>query len=256
MILDDIVARKRADLTALHAQFSAWQPPATPPSRRDFAAALRRPGVSLLAEFKRRSPSKGDINVTADPRKVAQQYEAAGAAAISVLTDRPFFGGDLRDLVAAREVCHLPVLRKDFIVDPVQVAESAGPEGPDALLLIAAVLEVGELRALRELASRCGQAALVEVHDEADLEKALASGAEILGINNRDLRTFSVSLETTLRLRPQVPAGVPVVAESGIHTADDVRRLRDASVDAMLVGEALMAAPDPKAKLAELLGEA
>jgi indole-3-glycerol phosphate synthase len=254
MILDDIVARKRSDLTALRTRFADWQPPVTPPVRRDFRAALLRPGVSLIAEFKRRSPSKGEINAGADPREVARWYAEAGAAAISVLTDEPFFGGSLSDLVAAREICHLPVLRKDFIIDPVQIAESASPDGPDALLLIAAVLEGEELRELRELAARCGQAALVEVHDEAELEKALASGAEIIGINNRDLRTFAVSLETTLRLRPHVPAGRPVVAESGIHTGEDVRRLREAGVEAMLVGEALMAAPDPRAKLEELLG--
>lgn len=254
MILDDIVARKRADLAALRPRFVDWQPPAVPPTRRDFRAALRGPGISLIAECKRRSPSKGEINLAADPREVARRYEEAGAAAMSVLTDGPFFGGSLSDLIAAREACHLPVLRKDFIIDPVQIAESAGPEGPDALLLIAAILEIEELRALRLLAARCGQAALVEVHDEADLEKALASGAEIIGINNRDLRTFTVSLETTLRLRPLVPAGLPVVAESGLRTADDVRRLREAGVDAMLVGEALMAASNPRAKLEELLG--
>ncbi len=256
MILDDIVSRKRHDLTDLRSRFAEWQAPDALPARRDFAAALRRPGISLIAEFKRRSPSKGAINADADPRAVAQMYAEAGASAMSVLTDAPFFGGSLPDLVAARGMCHLPMLRKDFIIDPVQIAESAGPDGPDCVLLIAAVLEVEELRALRELAAACGQAALVEVHDEDDLEKALASGAEILGINNRDLRTFAVSLETTLRLRPRVPEGVPVVAESGIHTRDDVRRLEEAGVDAMLVGEALMKAPDPGAKVRELLGMA
>ena len=254
MILDDIISRKRRDLADFRPLPSDWQPPATPPARRDFAAALRRSGISLIAEFKRRSPSKGDLNAEADPGAVARMYETAGASAMSVLTDAPFFGGSLPDLVAAGENCHLPVLRKDFIIDPVQIAESAGPEGPDCLLLIAAVLEGEELRTLRELAARCGQAALVEVHDEADLEKALASGAEIIGLNNRDLRTFTVSLETTLRLRPRVPEGVPVVAESGIHTREEVRRLEDAGVEAMLVGEALMEALDPVRKVRELLG--
>ena len=254
MILDDIVAQKRNDLADLRPRFTGWQPPSITPPRRDFPAALRRPGISLIAEFKRRSPSKGDINADADPGAVARMYEQAGASAMSVLTDGPFFGGSLRDLAAARGKCHLPVLRKDFIIDPVQIAESAGPEGPDCLLLIAAVLEVEDLRALRELAAACGQAALVEVHDEAELEKALASGAESIGTNNRDLRTFTVSLETTLRLRPRVPEGLLVVAESGIHTREDVRRLEDAGVEAMLVGEALMKAPDPARKVRELLG--
>ena len=256
MILDDIVARKRHDLTALRPRFADWQCPTAPPARRDFAAALRRPGISLIAEFKRRSPSKGAISADADPGAVARIYETAGACAMSVLTDGPFFGGSLRDLAAARGKCHLPVLRKDFIIDPVQIAESAGPEGPDCLPLIAAVLEVEDLRALRELAAACGQAALVEVHDETNLEKALASGAEIIGINNRDLRTFTVSLETTLRLRPRVPEGLLVVAESGIHTREDVRRLEDAGVEVMLVGEALMKAADPMMKIRELLGVA
>lgn len=254
MILDRIVAQKRRELGALHTAYAQWQHPLTPLARRDFRAALLRPGLSLIAEFKRRSPSRGEINAGADPGAVAEVYQVAGAAALSVLTDLPFFAGSLADLTAARERCCLPVLRKDFIIDPVQVAESAGPEGPDCLLLIAAILEVEELRALRELAAACGQAALVEVHGETDLEKALASGAEIVGINNRDLRTFALSLETTLRLRPRVPAGVPVVAESGIHTRDDVLRLEEAGVDAMLVGEALMQAADPGAKVKELLG--
>jgi indole-3-glycerol phosphate synthase len=148
----------------------------------------------------------------------------------------------------------VPVLRKDFIIERSQIAESSGPDGPDCLLLIAAALEVEQLRELRELAGRCGQLALVEVHDEAELERALASGAEIIGINNRDLRTFEVSLETTLRLRPRLPPGIPVVSESGIRGPEEVRRLADAGVDAILVGEALMVADDPVAKIHELMG--
>jgi indole-3-glycerol phosphate synthase len=254
MILDDILAHTRGGLAALRDRSREWQPPAAPPSRRDFRGALGAPGVSLIAEFKRRSPSKGEIRANADPTAIAARYQAAGARAMSVLTDQHFFGGSLADLHAARDACDLPVLRKDFLVDPAQLAESAGPEGPDCVLLIAAALSAPELRALRELAAACGQAALVEVHDEADLERALGSGAEIIGINNRDLRTFQVSLATTRRLRPLIPAALPVVSESGIHTREDVLRLGDAGVEAMLVGEALMTADDPAAKMRELLG--
>ena len=253
MILDDVLAHKRSEIAALRLRYGDWEPPAEAPRRRDFAGALRGEGVSLIAEFKRRSPSRGDIRPEADPGRMARAYEGAGAAALSVLTDDRFFGGGLSDLVEAREASGLPALRKDFVVDACQVAESAGKEGPDCLLLIAAALDVGELRSLRELAARCGQAALVEVHDEAELERALESGAEIIGINNRDLRTFEVSLEVTVRLRPRVPEGLLVVSESGIRDGEDVRRLKDIGVDAMLVGEALMAAEDPARKIEELL---
>jgi len=250
MILDDIIAHKRREVERLAAG------PASPRRwpRRDFAAALKQPGVSLIAEFKRRSPSKGDIRPDADPTQTARLYQEAGAAAVSVLTDARFFGGSMDDLHAAREACALPVLRKDFIIHPAQVVQSAGEQGPDCLLLIAATLSGDELKQLRKLIAACGQAALVEVHDEGDLEKALAAGAEMIGINNRDLRTFEVSLETTMRLRPRVPQGIPVVSESGIHRRDDVRRLEDIGVDAILVGEALMASDDPKGKIEELMG--
>ena len=159
----------------------------------------------------------------------------------------------MNDLLAARATAGLPVLRKDFIIDEVQLAASCVPDGPDAVLLIASALDARRLRELREYAARCGQAALVEVHSEPELAVAVESGAEIIGINNRDLKTFEVSLDTTLALRPQVTRGIPVVAESGIRTADDVRRLADAGVDAILVGEALMSADDPAAKIKELL---
>lgn len=253
MILDEILAHKRDEIRVLHERHRQWAPPAHPPARRDFPGALRQPGVSLIAEFKRRSPSRGEIRSGADPGEVVQAYRAAGAAAVSVLTDERFFGGTLTDLIAARTLLDVPVLRKDFIVDEAQIAESAGPDGPDCVLLIAAALTADELRGLRKLAARCGQAALVEVHDEAEVDRALESGAEIVGINNRNLRTFEVSLKRTVALRPRIPSGIPVVAESGIYTADDVRRLADAGVNAMLVGEALMAADDPRRKIEELL---
>ena len=253
MILDRILARKRAEIAELRRQYADWQPPQERPLRRAFAEALQGDRVSLIAEFKRRSPSRGEIRAGADVVEIARTYERGGAAALSVLTDEEFFGGALEDLRRARGALGLPVLRKDFILERCQIAESAGPEGPDCMLLIAAALETGQLRALRELAARCGQAALVEVHDEAELDRALESGAEIIGVNNRDLRTFEVSLDTTMRLRPRVPEGVLVVSESGIGTAGDVRRLADAGIDAVLVGEALMAADDAAAKIGELL---
>lgn len=255
MILDRILDHKRKEIAPLRQRYADWHPPASPLPRRDFPAALRVEGLSLIAEFKRRSPSRGEIRPGADPAEIAPLYQRAGASAVSVLADSHFFGGSLQDVVAAREACSLPVLRKDFIIDECQIAQSAGPEGPDCLLLIAAALDAAGLRRLSGLAGQCGQAALVEVHDEAELERALESGADILGINNRDLRTFQVSLDTTLRLRPRVPEGVLVVSESGIRTGEDVRRLADAGVDAMLVGEALMAGENPARKIAELLGE-
>jgi len=254
-ILDKIIEYKRSEIDSLAVEWSDWSPPVNTPARRDFRSAVGGDDIALIAEFKRRSPSRGEIRPGADPVRVVRAYAGAGAAAVSVLTDEHFFGGGFADLSAVRSAVSLPILRKDFIVDPCQIARSAGAEGPDCLLLIAAALNVSELRALRELAARCGQACLVEVHNEAELDRALEGGAELIGINNRDLKTFEVSLDTTIALRPHVPEGVPVVAESGIHTADDVRRLVDAGVDAMLVGEALMAAEDPAHKIEELLGE-
>jgi len=264
MILDEILEHKRSQIERLRPRYVDWSPPVEAPVRRDFAAAIkglsagRRSGSHgtpvLIAEFKRRSPSRGEIRPGAKPVALVRTYEGAGAAAVSVLTDERYFGGTLGDLAEARGAIGIPVLRKDFIIDEVQLAESCGPEGPDCLLLIAAALSGERLRGLRELAARCGQACLVEVHDEAELARALEGGAEIVGINNRDLRTFEVSLDTTLRLRPRVPEGIPVVSESGIHGAEDVRRLAEAGVDAMLVGDALMAAEDPARKIGELLG--
>ena len=255
MILDRILEQKRREVAELRERYARWAPPAAAPARRDFGGALRRADgeIALIAEFKRRSPSRGELGMGRDLVGMVKEYEEAGAAALSVLCDGAFFGGSLADLVTARGAVGLPALRKDFIIDRCQIAESSGSEGPDAVLLIAAALE-GELRSLRELAAACGQAALVEVHDEAELDRALESGAEIIGINNRDLRTFELSLETTARLRPRIPDDVTVVAESGVYARDDVVRLRDAGVHAMLVGEALMTAGDVGGKIGELLG--
>jgi indole-3-glycerol phosphate synthase len=187
-----------------------------------------------------------------DPVRLAREYQAGGAAALSVLTDEQFFQGSLADLAAARGVCGLPVLRKDFTLDENHVMEAAAG-GADAILLIAAILEAGEIRSLAEQAAGYGMAALVEVHDERELAKALDAGAAIVGVNNRDLTTFEVTLETSLRLAPRIPAGVLKVSESGIRSARDIERLREAGYQAFLVGEHLMKSADPAAAVRALL---
>lgn len=212
--------------------------------RRDFRQALTLRSPAIIAEIKKASPSKGLLSHEFDPGRLARQYEAGGAAALSVLTDRAFFQGSLADLEAARSVCRLPVLRKDFTLDETDVLEAAA-HGADAILLIAAILEEHEIRYLSARAADCGMAALVEAHDELELAKALDAGAAIIGVNNRDLTTFEVTLETSLRLAPRIPAGVLKVAESGIHSARDIERLRAAGFHAFLVGEHLMKSADP-----------
>jgi indole-3-glycerol phosphate synthase len=228
----------------------------TPGARRPFAQALAEPGrINVIGEFKRRSPSRGAIREDLHPVSVAQAYEVAGAKALSVLTDEPFFGGRLQDLQEARAATLLPTLRKDFIVDAYQVRE-AWIAGADAVLLIAAVLDDAELRGLQKAAAEHGLDALVEVHDAAELERALLSGATLIGVNNRDLRTMEVRLETSLELSSRIPEHVVAVAESGIQGGADVRRLRDAGYDGFLVGEHLMRAQEPGRALEELLREA
>ncbi|HXG41581.1 MAG TPA: indole-3-glycerol phosphate synthase TrpC [Dehalococcoidia bacterium] len=255
-ILDEIVAHKRQEVAAAKERLP-WRELerrlAQVPPLRPFAAALRGPGLALIAEVKARSPSRGLLRPDLDPAALATTYARAGAAAISVLTDEKYFGGSLDHLRQVREALPdgPPLLRKDFVIDPYQVLE-ARAAGADAVLLIAAALEHKELERLLATARDLGMDALVEVHDEAELEAALAAGADLVGINNRDLRTFRVDLETTVRLRPLVPPGVTVVAESGIHTRQDAARLAALGVDAILVGEALVTAPDPALKVQEL----
>ena len=222
------------------------------PPCRDFAAALRAPGVSLIAEVKRASPSKGLLRPDLDAAALAREYEAHGAAAISVLTDERYFRGSLDDLRAIRSAVGLPLLRKDFILDPYQVYE-ARAAGADAVLLIVAALDDGELRSLHDLIHDLGMATLVEVHNAAELARALRIQPRMVGVNNRDLRTFQVDLETTARLRPSVSADVLLVAESGIHTRADVERLGAIGADAMLVGESLVRAPDVGKQIRQLL---
>ncbi len=218
---------------------------------RDFRAAIAAPGLSIVAEIKRRSPSAGALNPVADARALAAAYFAAGARALSVLTESEHFGGAPGDLGAARDAVPLPILRKDFIVDPYQIAESRFI-GADAILLIVAALgrRVAEFIAK---ARAFGLVALVEVHDERELDQALAAGADLIGINNRNLTDLSVDLATSERLIPLAPKGVLVVAESGIETRADAARMRRAGAHGLLVGSALMRASDPGGKLREFL---
>ena len=221
---------------------------------RPFRSALERPGLSVIAEFKRRSPSAGEIRPGSDAAQVAQAYEAGGAAALSVLTEEDYFGGSLDDLEAVRAAVSLPILRKDFIVDPYQVVESCA-WGADAVLLIVAALEESELAELSAQAAELGLDVLVEVHDADELERALAAcDPQIIGINHRDLRDFSVDIGLTARLMAGIPAGRTVVSESGIVTAADATTLHEAGADAILVGERLMREPDPAEALAALTG--
>lgn len=214
--------------------------------------ALMAPGISVIAEIKRRSPSAGQLRADLDVAEIADAYRRGGAAALSVLTEGPHFGGSLEDLRIARAACPLPILRKDFIVDPFQLREAAAA-GADAVLLIVAALAPPQVESLRKQASELGLDALVEVHDERELQVALEAGAEIVGVNNRDLRDFSVDVERTFALLGHMPSGVIVVSESGIGGLEQLRRLADAGVAAVLVGESLMRAEDPAAALAALL---
>ncbi|HVR05437.1 MAG TPA: indole-3-glycerol phosphate synthase TrpC, partial [Solirubrobacteraceae bacterium] len=225
---------------------------AVPDRERRLRGALTGPGISVIAEFKRRSPSAGQLREGADLRAVVGAYERGGARAVSVLTEGPHFAGSLADLQTARAACDLPLLRKDFIVDPYQLHEACAA-GADAVLLIVAALAQDELDALHAAALELGLDALVEVHDREELRRALAAGAELVGVNNRDLRDFSVDVRRTFELLDAVPAGVAVVSESGIATAAQMRELHGAGVQAVLIGETLMRAGDPEAALRELL---
>ena len=254
MILDKIVASTREALAERKrplAELDEMMARQSPP--RDFAAALSGKGIRLIAEVKRASPSKGDLSPDLDASSLARTYRAAGAAAISVLTEAEHFKGSLDDLAAVRQAVDLPLLRKDFILDPYQVYE-ARARGADAVLLIAAILSDADMLSLLEETRFMGMEALVEVHSQKELRRALAVGPRVVGINNRNLADFSVDLETTLKLRPLIPGGVMVVSESGIHSREDVLRLEQAGVHAILVGEALVTSPDPAAKIAQLLG--
>ncbi len=254
-IVDDIAAdvrnglaerKRREPLSELEAALTVHGTP------RDFAAAVRGDGVRLIAEIKRASPSRGWLCPELDVAGMAARYARGGAAAVSVLTERTRFKGDRADLAAARQSTELPVLCKDFILDEYQIYE-ARFWGADAVLLIASLLSSNELSAFIRVADALRMAALVEVHTVAEVEKALAAKAALVGINNRNLADFSVDLDTTMRLRPLVPDGITVISESGIRSRADVSALRAAGVNAFLVGEALVTSPDPEARLQELM---
>jgi indole-3-glycerol phosphate synthase len=253
-ILARIVSRKREELRA--ATVSAAELRSAGESkradRRDFAAALRSKRPAIIAEIKKASPSKGVMVEDFQPIELARQYERGGASALSVLTDGSFFLGSLADLEVARAACSLPVLRKDFTIAEYHVLEAAA-FGADAILLIVAILDQSQLRGFRELAGEFGMAALVEVHDRRELGMALESGAEIIGVNNRDLRSFEVSLDTSIQLAPEIPQTVAKVSESGIFNAPDIQRLMNAGYDAFLVGEHLVKSGDAARALQDLL---
>ncbi len=256
--LDTIVAAHRAhaedddrDLDEALEQVTKAGPVRPFTAALDVAAA--RDGMAVIAEIKRRSPSKGDLDPDLDPALVAAEYEAGGAACLSVLTDEEFFGGSTADLIAARAACHLPVLRKDFTVSALDVCD-ARLMGADAVLLIVAALTDDELASLLDVAGRCGLTALVEVHDELELKRALGAGAAVVGVNQRDLKTFEVDHQRALNLGRSIPSGVVAVAESGIRDADDVASLAGAGFRAVLVGETLVRSGDRRSAVAGLLG--
>ncbi len=250
-ILAQIVERKKLELSRRETGVEQLAETSIA-SRRDFLKALTNREPAIIAEIKKASPSKGVLAADFDPAAIARAYEQGGAAALSVLTDQKHFHGSLSDMESARSAVDLPVLRKDFTIDAYHAHEAAA-HGADAILLIAAILTERQLRDFRELAERYSMAALVEVHDEEELKPALASGARIIGVNNRNLHTFDVHLETALRLAEKIPAGVVRVAESGINTAEHIRQLRAAGYQAFLIGEHLMKSGDPSAALRALL---
>ena len=255
-VLDQIVEGVLEDLAhrrAEHPLDAVKERAAAAPSPRDALATLTsRTGVHVIAEVKRSSPSKGALAAIADPAALAVDYAAGGASVISVLTEQRRFGGSLADLDAVRAAVDIPVLRKDFVVDPYQVWE-ARAHGADLVLLIVAALPQEVLQGLLERVESLGMQALVEVHDEAELERAVAAGARILGVNNRDLRTLEVDRGTFARLAPAIPTGTVAVAESGVRGPLDVVALAEAGADAVLVGEALVTGSSPRAAVAELV---
>jgi indole-3-glycerol phosphate synthase len=252
-ILDRIVLRKKEEVAELLQRGRLTQSDQATPTRGFFRALADFPGMAVIAEAKKASPSKGVICADFDPVVIARSYETGGAQALSVLTDVDFFQGSLDYIPAVRAAVGLPVLRKDFIIHECQVNQ-ARAYGADAILLIVAILDQHQLRDYRELAEGLGMDSLVEVHDEWEAERALESGAGLIGVNNRDLRDFTLDLNTTLKVKKEIPAEVPVVSESGIKTNEDIRLLAAHGVKAVLVGETLMRAEDRGVALRELLG--
>lgn len=253
MILDEIIKTKREEIEELAREVPRWERllPQLPPSR-DFRQALQRT-PAIIAEVKQTSPSRGRLLGNFNPVEIARDYRQGGAAAISVLTEKHFFDGDLSHLMAIRKEVDLPLLRKDFILEREQILESR-VMGADAILLIVAILDGGRLEEFITYSRALGLAALVEVHREEELARALAAGAEIIGINNRDLRTFQTDITTSARLAPLIPPQVTAVSESGIKRAAEIRTLLKAGIKAFLIGETLITAADRPGLLAELRG--
>ncbi|WP_457573055.1 indole-3-glycerol phosphate synthase TrpC [Desulfolithobacter sp.] len=243
MILDTITERKREEVAELRR--TGIRPPEreVEPPRGFLRALVDFEGVAVIAEAKKASPSKGVIQPDFDPVRIARNYQAGGAQAMSVLTDRDFFQGDISYIPLVREAVELPVLRKEFIIDPLQIEETVA-YGADAILLIVAILDVTKLRDFRQMAEEYSMDVLVEVHDEKELESALEAGSRLIGINNRNLNDFSVDLQTTFRLQRLIPDHIPVVSESGIATREDMMLLREAGITAALIGESLMRSED------------
>lgn len=248
--LDDVLEVKRAEIDLLRQRLPSGSVSSAPA----FGRALRGPGLSVIAEIKRRSPSRGDLSESLDVASAVRSYAAGGASAISCLTDRRFFGALAGDVAQACGA-GLPVLRKDFLLDEIQIDESVDL-GVSAVLLIARILPPGRLETLHRHAVSRGLDVLLEVHDEDEVDRALAAGASIIGVNNRDLATLEVDPVRALRLRPCIPAGVVSVAESGVTSREDVRRIEDAGFDAVLIGEALVTSSDPAMTLMDLMGKA
>lgn len=250
--LDKIISHKKKEIEHNRRSIPLTELQAGPfPKCRDFAAALGQKGISVIAEIKRGSPSAGTISRRADPTRIARQYETGGARAISVLTDRRFFGGTVADIIKVKRAVRVPVLCKDFIVDEYQIFETRR-HGADAILLIARILDRRDLSRFIALAKHLHMASLVETRSQEDIDKALTTGAEIIGINNRDLRTMRVDLTVSLKLKKLIPDDRITVSESGISSRRDVRLLADAGFDAVLIGEALMKSRDPGKRLVEL----
>jgi indole-3-glycerol phosphate synthase len=251
-ILQQIIAHKKFEISQQKARSEELDLSNLPPIR-DFAAALRVDSIALIAELKHQSPSSGILREKYNLLQIAGIYQEGGAAAISVLTDQKYFGGRGEHIVMVREAVSLPILRKDFILDPCQIAE-ARSLGADAVLLIAAILGPAELGSFLRHARELDLSCLVEAHTQGDVEKAVEAGADIIGINNRDLSTMEVDVTTSLRLRELIPPGVIAVSESGIRTREDVLRLEQAGFDALLVGSVLMSSADVAGAMRELLG--
>ncbi len=256
-MLKEIVSTKKKRLEAINRE--RWEIqlrsmlPKTPPVISFIDAITGKDKPALIAEFKRRSPSAGTINDSVDPVEQAILYEKSGASAVSVLTEEDYFGGRLDDIGRIKSAVRLPILRKDFIIDPLQILETRAL-GAEAVLLIAGILDFRILKTLLEEADRHNLDCLCEVHSEAEIDMALSCGARIIGINNRDLKTFKIDLDVTKRLRPKIPENITVVSESGIHTPEDVAFIRQCGVDAILVGTELMKAGDVSRKIVEIMG--